>query len=232
MPDHARCHRPLGGQWATRHTLDCQPRPGLRAEKNRRDRLIQMAANHPDLVLGFADAEWWSREAQLHMHTWSDDKPVRLVEKTVPAKDSEGKAIACYGLYMPTANQMLVRCVRGRPVSLVTCTLLAWLAVYFTAQGTRALGLMWDNASWHVSHAVQEWIKAHNRKAKHEGGCRFMVCRLPRKSPWLNPIEPTWVHGKRAIVEPARVLSMAELIRRVCAYYECALTDPIAQPDC
>jgi hypothetical protein len=28
------------------------------------------------------------------------------------------------------------------------------------------------------------------------------VCRLPVKSPWLNPIEPRWLHGKRAIVEP------------------------------
>ena len=25
---------------------------------------------------------------------------------------------------------------------------------------------------------------------------------LPSKSPWLNNIEPKWVHGKRAIVEP------------------------------
>jgi transposase len=34
MPDHAGCHRPLGRQWATRQTLDCQSRPGLRAKKN------------------------------------------------------------------------------------------------------------------------------------------------------------------------------------------------------
>jgi transposase len=114
----------------------------------------------------------------------------------------------------------------------VTCALLAWLAAYFAAQGKRALVLIWDHASWHVSQAVQEWLKAHNRIAKHEGGCRLIVCRLPSKSPWLNPIEPTWVHGKRAVVEPARVLSMAELMQRVCAYYQCELTAPIAQPDC
>jgi hypothetical protein len=35
------------------------------------------------------------------------------------------------------------------------------------------------------------------------------------------------VHGKRAVVEPARVLSTAELIKRVCAYYPCELTDPL-----
>jgi hypothetical protein len=191
-----------------------------------------MAANHPDLALGFEDEVWWSREAQPQRHAWSDDQPLRLVEKTVPAKDPEGKAVACYGLDVPTANQMWLRFVRGRPVSMVTCAFLAWLAVYFAAQGTRALWLIWDNASWHGSQVVQEWIKAHHRKAKQAGGCRFLVCRLPRKSPWLNPMEPKWVHGTRAVVEPTRVLPMAELMQRVCADYQCEQTDPIAQPDC
>jgi DDE superfamily endonuclease len=191
-----------------------------------------MAVKHPDLVLGFEDEVWWSRAAQPALHAWSDDKPVRLVEKTVPAKDPGGKAVACYGLYVPTAHQMLLRFVQGRPVSGITCAFLAWLATYFTAQGKRALVLIWDNASWHVSQTVREWITAHNRQAKRDGGCRIMVCRLPSKSPWLNPIEPKWVHGKRAVVEPARVLTMPELMQRVCTYYQCELTDPLAQPDC
>ena len=59
-----------------------------------------------------------------------------------------------------------------------------------------------------------------------------MVCRLPSQSPWLNPLEPKWVHGQRAVVEPARVLSMPELMPRVCTYYPCELPDPMAQPDC
>ena len=126
---------------------------------------------------------------------------------------------------------MLVRFVRGRPVSGVTGAFLAWLATYLTAQGTRALVLIWDHASWPVSQAVQEWITAHNRHAKQEGGCRLLVCRLPSKRPWLNAIEPTGVHGKRAVVEPARVLSMTELMQRVCAHYQCELTDLMAQPD-
>ena len=40
-----------------------------------------------------------------------------------------------------------------------------------------------------------------------KAGCRIRVCGLPVKAPWLNPIEPKWVHGKRAIVEPDRKLS-------------------------
>jgi len=52
-----------------------------------------------------------------------------------------------------------------------------------------------------------------------------MVCRLPSTRPWLNPIEPTWVHGKRAVVEPARVRSMTDLMPRVCASDQGELTE-------
>ncbi len=45
--------------------------------------------------------------------------------------------------------------------------------------------------------------------------------RLPTKSPWLNPIEPHWVHAKRRIIEPARVLTAAELEARVYAAFGC-----------
>lgn len=166
------------------------------------------------------------------MHAWSDDKPVRLVEQTVPAKDPEGKALACYGLSVPTTHHRLWRFVQGRPLRVVTCAFLAWLATSFTAQGKRALVRIWDKASWHVSQAVRAWRKAHKRHAKQAGGCRFILGRLPSKSPWLKPIEPTWVHGKRAVGEPARGLSMPELMQRIGAHYQCELTDPIAQPDC
>ena len=50
---------------------------------------------------------------------------------------------------------------------------------------------------------------------------RIVPCLLPSKSPWLNPLEPKWVHGKRAVLEPARVLTAQELADRVCAYYGC-----------
>jgi hypothetical protein len=46
--------------------------------------------------------------------------------------------MACDGLYVPTARQMLWRFVGGRPVSVVTCAFLAWLAPSFAAQGKRA----------------------------------------------------------------------------------------------
>ena len=95
-----------------------------------------------------------------------------------------------------------------------------------------ALLMVWDNASWHISKEVRHWIKAHNREVRQTGqGVRIVACYLPIKSPWLNPIEPHWVHGKRHIVEPARLLTAQELAGRVCRDFGCqheahlALTD-------
>jgi transposase len=185
-----------------------------------------------DIILGFADEAWWSREKQPALHAWTEDQSLRMVEQKVPETDKEAKAVACYGIYIPVLAQMLVRFVVGRPVSNITCAFLAWLLTYFATQGKRALFLIWDNASWHKSQIVREWIKMHNQRVKREGGCRLIVCRLPSKSPWLNPIEPKWVHGKRAVSEPGRLLTIAELIQRVCAYYHCNFLEPLAKSDC
>ena len=93
--------------------------------------------------------------------------------------------------------------------------------------------LIWDNASWHVSKRVRAWIRAHNRhgQAARGRGVRILSCYLPVKSPWLNPIEPKWVHGKRAIVEPARLLSAQEVADRVCAYFGCSHEPHLTIPD-
>jgi len=58
-------------------------------------------------------------------------------------------------------------------------------------------------------------------------GVRIIPCWLPIKSPWLNRIEPKWVHGKRAIIEPARLLTAQEVKQRVCDYFDCELVEPL-----
>jgi transposase len=124
---------------------------------------------------------------------------------------------------------MLVRFVAGRPVSQVTEDFLAWVCDRLAAEGKTALLLVWDNASWHISRRVRSWIKAHNRRVKREGGVRIVACRLPIKSPWLNPIEPKWAHGKRAVTEPDRLLTAQEVKDRVCDYYGCEQSTPLEQ---
>ena len=172
-------------------------------------------------MLGFEDEVWWSRYAQPHLQTWTDDKPLRLIQNELDRHDAEPKAVACYGLLRTDTQSMLLRFVDGRPVS--------WVTDRLAAAGKTALLMVWDNASWHVSQAVRAWLKAHNRRVKRDGGCRVVVCPLPIKSPWLNRIEPKWVHGKRAIAEPDRKLQVGELKHRICAYYHCELLDSITQ---
>jgi hypothetical protein len=178
-------------------------------------------------VLGFADEVWWSRLAQPEQHRWVEAGGIpRLRELERPKEDTDPKALACYGVLLrhspPQADQMLLRFVNGRPVSAVTVAFLAWCSERLAAQALTALFLLWDNASWPKSQAVRTWLRRHNQHVKATGhGVRIVACKVPVKSPWLNPIEPKWVHGKRAVAEADRMLSAQELEIRVCAYYGC-----------
>ncbi len=229
--------------------MDYQPRPGVPANKSGRDRLIRLAQAHPDWLLGCEDEVWWSRVSHPDLHAWAaDDQPLRLVEqpvaKSTKRRPAEPKALACYGLLTRAypgdgscQEAIWLRFVDGRPVSGVTIQFLDWCAAQAAMQSKSAVLLVWDNASWHVSAEVRTWLRAHNRRVKQTGhGVRLLACPLPSKSPWLNPIEPKWIHGKRAVVEPARLLPAAELEERVCAYYGCDLhahltiSDPAGAP--
>jgi DDE superfamily endonuclease len=216
--------------------VDYQSRSGLSPKKKRRDRLIQQAMTHPTWALGFEDEVWWSRRAQPEQHCWTDAEATpKLQELTPPTADPDPKALACYGLLVrpgpPQADQMWLRFVAGRPVSAVTIDFLAWCSAQLAAHGFTALLLIWDNASWHRSQAVRSWLRRHNQAIKHgAAGVRLLVCHLPSKSPWLNPIEPKWVHGKRAVAEPDRLLSAAELEARVYAYYGCERAKHLVMP--
>lgn len=219
--------------------MDHQPRPGVPAKKRQRDRLIHLATTHPQWALGFADEVWWSRISPPALHAWTaPGPPLRLVEQ--PVAPDEAKALACYGLLVrwwpggTTAAQEAawLRFVDGRPVSGATTQCLAWCCAKLAAAGKTALLLVWDNAGWHLSRQVQTWIAAHNRQVQADGqGVRSVECRLPTKSPWLNPIEPKWTHGKRRVVEPARLLPAAELEDRVYAALDADHADPLTIPE-
>lgn len=183
--------------------------------------------------MGFADETWWSRLARPALHAWSEDGPLRLVAQTVAKDDPDPKALACYGLLLregPLPEAVWLRFVDGRPVSPITTAFLGWCAEQVATRGMTTLVVIWDNASWHVSGMVRTWLREHNQRAHRHGGVRIVPCFLPHKSPWLNPIEAKWVHGKRRIVEPARLLTGREVEERVCAAFGCPLCDHLAIP--
>jgi transposase len=201
--------------------------------------LLTLAKTQPDWVVGFADEVWWSRVALPSLCAYTPvDQPLRLVERQVPAQDADPKALACYGIYFRRHDQaeghkdeVWLRFVEKRPISALSEAFLHWVCQQLLERGKRVLVLVWDNASWHVSKRVRAWIRDHNRFVKLRGrGVRIILCLLPIKSPWLNPIESKWVHGKRAIVEPAALLTADQIRQRVCSYYHCVALPPLLIP--
>lgn len=211
--------------------MDYQPRPAVPAKKNARDRLIGWASTQPDWAIGFLDEVWWSRFALPSLCAWqSQDEPVHLVEQVWQKQDPDPKALACYGVLWqqgpvasPVRHRMSLRFVDGRPVSAITTQFLEWICTGLQSTGKTAWLLVWDNASWHGSKQVRAWIREHNQMVKQEHkGVRILPFFLPTKSPWLNPIEPKWVHAKKAVVEPNGLLTAKALAQRVCAHFRCS----------
>ena len=181
--------------------------------------MIRLTEDHDELVLGYLDEVWWSRFSQPKVRRWVFDKPLRMVQRDADKTDAEPKAIACYGLLRKDTGQVKIRFLEERPISQMTISFLKWIIEELVKEGKKALFLIWDNATWHNSKMVCKWIKENNQKAKQAGGVRIIRCQLPSKSPWLNPIEPHWMHGKKAICEPNAELTKEIIEQRVCEYF-------------
>jgi transposase len=228
-----------GVRWRRAKEWITSPDPQDARKKARRDRLIRLAQRHPDGLLGCADEVWGSRLAPPALDAWQDDAhPLRLVAQTVARDDPDPTALACSALLARCWDaasrrraDLWLRCVEGRPVSAVTVDFLCWCTARAQERGTRAVLLVWDNASWHESQLVRTWLRQHNRQVKQSGhGVRLVVCYLPPKSPWLNPSEPKGLAGKKRVAEPARLLSAQELEDRICAAFGCARQPHLIQP--
>jgi hypothetical protein len=222
--------------------VDQLSRSRVRKEKGARDRLIRLALSRPEWAPGFEDETWWSRfERPSSLHSWADGgQPMRLIEKEAIKGDSDPKALAAYGMLVRTKEadgevweQMWLRFVEGRPVSTITTQFLEYSCQKLAAMGKKeALLMIWDNASWHTrSKEVGCSIASHNREVKDSGeGVRIVCCLLPKKSPWLNAIEPKWIHGKRKVIEPEELIGADELADRVCGVFGCAHDPHLAIP--
>ena len=164
---------------------------------------------------------------------------MRLVEQSWQKDDPDPKAFACSGVLWqqgsalePIRKQISLRFVTGRPVSAITTQFLEWWCTYLQAIGKTSWLLIWDNASFHVSKQVRTWIRSHNSQVKQQGkGVRILPFFLPSQSPWLNPIEPKWVHAKRHVAEHDGVLSARLLAERICAYFGCSYEPHLIIPE-
>lgn len=189
---------------------------------------MALAEQKLDWAFGYQDEVWWSRLSPPDLHSWAEgDEFLKLIEQVHRKDDPDPKAIACYGLAVHWYEQNKVkheevwlRFVKGNPCSDLTIQYLEWLLEKTRLADKKVLVMVWDHATWHKSMAVRQWIREHNRTVKKDGqGIRLLPFLLPKKSPWLNPIEPMWIHAKRKIVEPDKKLPATELVRRVCAVF-------------
>lgn len=158
-------------------------------------------------------------------------RPLWLVGNARRPPGRGPEAVACYGVLRHDTGGMLLRFCDGRPVSATTEEYPGRVCETLAAEGKTVLVLVRDAAAWHVGGRVRRWVEAHNRRVRRAGsGCRIRVCGLPVKAPWPNPVEPKWVHGKRAVVEPDLKLTADELRPRVCDDFGCDLEPPLAKP--
>lgn len=166
------------------------------------------------------DECWFSRFAQPEMHAFAPDgENLRLVER-VPEAGETKKAIACYGAMDQETGDRFFYFAGGQPNGAKTVAMLTELLTVARRKGKRVLALLWDRASWHKSYKVKRWIRQHNQQAKRqEDGVRLLTCLLPSKSPWLNSMEPVWLHAKRKVVEPDGDLTVNVLKERLCAHF-------------
>lgn len=171
-------------------------------------------------MLAWEDECWFSWFAQPSLKAWSrEGKPLALEPKEQSQEDQEAKAVACYGAVEEGTGQVRLRFSPGQPNSGSTLEFLKYLLRVAEEKGKQDLVVIWDNASWHKSKEVREWVKGHNHQVKQEGGVRLLTYLLPIKSPWLNPQEPHWVHCKRNVVEPKETRTVGQLKERIGSYF-------------
>lgn len=205
---------------AAGQAVHSQSRPTLHGEKKRRDWLKEQAQQHSDWLLVEEDECWFSRFAQPQAHAWAEaGDELRLVQRE-PKRGETHKALACFGAVRQDTDEVLLYFSDGQPNSLQMWLFIVGLLAVARAEGKGVVVMIWDSASWHKSADLRAWIRAYNQAAKAAGEPRLLTHRLPIKSPWLNPIEPRWVHAKRGVCEPDGKLTPTSLHGRLYAYFE------------
>lgn len=69
----------------------------------------------------------------------------------------------------------------------------------YEALGRRWLVVLWDNASWHKGKLMEQ-VRGWNREARRRQGIRLVPVALPKRSPWLYPLEPISGQAKRRVL--------------------------------
>jgi len=156
------------------------PDPQYRRRRNRQRRLEKWVSEDDTLALLYWDQFWRNL---LHLPMAGSYSPRGDFQRIPPngrvslsvylALDM--KTRETYHLYMPYCRS-----------ECTVASMKEWIREYASR---RALIVLWDKASWHLSGKVRSFIRRWNRYAKVRGKVRVLVHTFPTKAPWLNPME-------------------------------------------
>jgi transposase len=141
----------------------------------------------------YADETWFLRSAA-DGYGWS---PRRKPQRIPAFGPTEARVL--YGS-VDVDNQLMHWCFTPKTNSDQTVRYLQSLARHYQRRNKRYVVIAWDNASWHQSAAVREWVQAHNQRSQTSPHALRLYCiPLPTYSPWLNPMEPIIKHAKESV---------------------------------
>jgi transposase len=195
--------------------------------KKRRDQLIAWAERDPSVLLLWEDECWFSRFAQPRLKVWGQ----LTLQQRLLLPPTPYKALSYYGVKRHDGGQVYLYPCLKRPHSDETVQFLHWLTLNAELMHKRVIVVIWDNARWHTARKVKRWIRRYNHQVKGTSKPRLLVWALPKRSPWLNPIEPHWLHAKRKVCEPTSAdLSPQLLQHRVFAALKARFIAFLSQP--
>ena len=200
------------------------PDPAYRRHKQQRDRLLRLARERPTWAAVWLDQSWFSRWPY-RFRAWTS----RHASLRVPQRWHESvETAALYAALNDETQEALLSWSEGQPNIANTLRFLEHLMAHYRTQGTKVVVLFWDHAAWHTSRATRAWLKAYNQNAKRVGLTRILVCYLPKRSPWLMPLEPVFGWTKHQILGPRVFASLDELKQSVERAFQDRITE--AQP--
>jgi transposase len=142
-----------------------------------------------------------------------------LIER-IPAPGETDQALACFGAVRQDTQQTYLYFCDGQPNSEHMWLFIIGLLALARQEEIRVVVMIWDRATWHQSKRLRQWLREYNQAAKQTGQPRLLTFLLPKKSPWLNPIEPRWIHAKRKTCQTDGALTAIELKRRLAAHFD------------
>jgi transposase len=173
--------------------------PRYEERKKKIEETVTLVLNDPESDLEYTDESWFVAQepSGVKNHqtgsSWSDvGKP-----ETVPTSSSKGKKTLPIYAGLSVKDKQVRYMFTEKTDTNASIAYLSWRAKECRERGIRRLYIVWDNASFHLSKALREWLGEHNEKAGREDSAIIELVPMPNKSPWLNLIEVVFRWLKR-----------------------------------